>query len=176
MQTKNCIARIYLLTNNAGQDVFLFGYTIAWPCKVMQASMPKKILVAVDGSEPSLKAAAYAAKLANLNGSEIVALHVILIPHYASQKTVESLRKELYSKSDEIMQQAKKASSNIKPETKVIETDRSVVEAIVEFALKSNIDLIVLGTRGSAGIPKLMLGSVAAGVVNSAHCPVLAVR
>ncbi len=137
--------------------------------------MPKKILVAIDGSEPSLKAAAYAAKLATLGGSEIIALIVFLIPQYASQKTVESLRKELSSKSDEIMQQVKKAS-NLKLETEVIETDRSIVEAIVEFALKSNIDLIVLGTRGSAGIAKLMLGSVAAGVVNSAHCPVLAVR
>ena len=136
---------------------------------------PKKILVATDGSEPSLKAVAYAAKLAALSGSEIVALFVILIPQYTSQKTVESLTKELSSKSDEIMQQAKKAS-NLKLETEVIETDRSIVEAIVEFALKSNIDLIVLGTRGSAGIAKLMLGSVAAGVVNSAHCPVLAVR
>jgi len=98
-----------------------------------------------------------------------------LIPQYASRKTVESLRKELSSKSDEIMQQVKKAS-NLKLETEVIETDRSIVEAIVEFAIRSNMDLIVLGTRGSAGFAKLMLRSVAAGVVNSAHSPVLAVR
>ena len=69
---------------------------------------------------------------------------MILIPQYASQKTVESLRKELSSKSDEIMQQVKKASY-LKLETEVIETDRSIVEAIVEFAIRSNIDLIVLG-------------------------------
>lgn len=138
--------------------------------------MPKKILVAVDGSEPSLKAAAYAAKLAGLAGSELVALHVILMPPYASEKTIENLRKELTAKSEEIMAQVRKVSNNIKIETKTIETMCSVVEAIVDFALKSGVDLIVLGTRGFAGVAKLMLGSVAAGVVNSAHCPVLAVR
>ena len=148
---------------------------MACPSRLMETFMPKKILVAVDGSEPSLKAAAYAAKLGALAGSDIIALYVILIPHYASHKTVESLRKELTSKSDEIMRQVRYASDT-ELASFVVETDRSIVEAIVEFALKSNIGLIVLGTRGSAGIAKLMLGSVAAGVVNSAHCPVLAVR
>lgn len=52
----------------------------------------------------------------------------------------------------------------------------SSVGAIVGFAEKENIDLIVIGTRGWSGFKKLLLGSVASGVVNYAHCPVMIVK
>ncbi len=144
----------------------------------MSITLPKKILIGVDGSDASLKATAYAIKLAQLAQAEVVALHVILLPAYASQKTVDSLRKELSARAEEVWERIKKLpdSSDVKFEARVIETNRSVVQAMVDFALKSNVELIVLGTRGFAGVAKLMLGSVAAGVVNSAHCPVLVVR
>ncbi len=61
-------------------------------------------------------------------------------------------------------------------EGNTVETNRSVVIAIVDFADKEKADLIVVGTRGTSEMGKLMLGSVAAGTVSSAHCPVLAVR
>jgi nucleotide-binding universal stress UspA family protein len=144
----------------------------------MSIILPKKILIGIDGSDASLKAAAYAIKLAHLLEAEVVALHVVLLPAYASQKIVDSLRKELSARAEEVWERVKELpdSSDVKFEARVIETNRSVVQAIVDFALKSNVELIVLGTRGFAGVAKLMLGSVAAGVVNSAHCPVLVVR
>ncbi|MBI2126010.1 MAG: universal stress protein [Thaumarchaeota archaeon] len=144
----------------------------------MSITLPKKILIGVDGSDASLKATAYAIKLAKLGQAGVVALHVILLPAYTSQKTVDSLRKELSARAEEVWERIKKLpdSGDVKFEAKVIETNRSVVQAIVDFALKSDVELIVLGTRGFAGVAKLMLGSVAAGVVNSAHCPVLVVR
>jgi len=40
---------------------------------------------------------------------------------------------------------------------------------------KLEIDLVVLGTHGRGGIKKLVLGSVAEGVIESAPCPVLTV-
>ena len=39
-----------------------------------------------------------------------------------------------------------------------------------------NVDLIVIGTRGRSGFKKLLLGSVASGVVTYAHCPVMVVK
>jgi nucleotide-binding universal stress UspA family protein len=53
---------------------------------------------------------------------------------------------------------------------------QKVVAAIVEYAEDKNIDLIVVGSRGMSGFKKLLLGSVASGVVTYAHCPVLVVK
>jgi nucleotide-binding universal stress UspA family protein len=39
-----------------------------------------------------------------------------------------------------------------------------------------DVDLIVVGTRGKSGFKKLLLGSVASGVVTYAHCPVMVVK
>jgi nucleotide-binding universal stress UspA family protein len=38
------------------------------------------------------------------------------------------------------------------------------------------INLIVIGTRGISGFKKLLIGSVASGVITYAHCPVLVVK
>jgi nucleotide-binding universal stress UspA family protein len=48
--------------------------------------------------------------------------------------------------------------------------------AIVTYADKSNIDLIVMGTHGRGGLAHLLMGSVAERVVRMAPCPVLTVR
>jgi nucleotide-binding universal stress UspA family protein len=52
----------------------------------------------------------------------------------------------------------------------------NLVGAIVEYAELENIDLLVIGSRGLTGFKKLLVGSVASGVVTYAHCPVLVVK
>ncbi len=52
----------------------------------------------------------------------------------------------------------------------------TTVGGIVNFAERENIDLIAIGTRGRSGFKKLLLGSVASGVVTYAHCPVMVVK
>jgi nucleotide-binding universal stress UspA family protein len=52
----------------------------------------------------------------------------------------------------------------------------SKCRGIVEYAENKNINLIVVGTRGISGFKKLLLGSVASGIVTYAHCPVLVVK
>ena len=48
--------------------------------------------------------------------------------------------------------------------------------AIVSYAEGENVDLIVVGTKGKSGIKNMLLGSVAAGVVNYVHIPVMVVK
>ncbi|HSD05437.1 MAG TPA: universal stress protein, partial [Nitrosopumilaceae archaeon] len=51
------------------------------------------------------------------------------------------------------------------------------VDAILKFALKNNIDLIVMGSKGLSGFGKLLtLGSVSRRVSEEANCPVMLVR
>lgn len=48
-----------------------------------------------------------------------------------------------------------------------------IVDEIVKFAKDKESDIIIIGTHGSKGIEKLLLGSVAERVVKNAHCPTL---
>jgi nucleotide-binding universal stress UspA family protein len=52
----------------------------------------------------------------------------------------------------------------------------SVVPAIVDYAEKNKVDLIVTGTKGRSGFTKLLLGSVASGIVTYASCPIMVVK
>jgi nucleotide-binding universal stress UspA family protein len=52
----------------------------------------------------------------------------------------------------------------------------SVVKEIIEYAEKNRIDMIVIGSRGLSGIKKMLLGSVANGVLIYSHCPVLVTK
>ncbi|HMD79488.1 MAG TPA: universal stress protein [Nitrososphaerales archaeon] len=150
----------------------------------MDVSLPRKVLVAVEGSEPSLKessmkAARYSLKLATASDASLVAICVVQIPEYIEENTRASLRDELFRKSERTLEEIKglASKSGVKFTSKVIETSGGISTAICNFAEEGNIDLVVLGTRSAASsLTKLMLGSVASGVVGNAHCPVLVVR
>ncbi len=53
---------------------------------------------------------------------------------------------------------------------------QSIVKPLLSFAKSRKIDLIVMGSHGRTGLDKLFLGSIANGVLNRAHCPVLIIR
>jgi universal stress protein A len=54
--------------------------------------------------------------------------------------------------------------------------DGAAVEELLEFAKRENVDLIVMGSHGRTGLPRLLMGSVAEGVTRRAKCPVLIVK
>jgi nucleotide-binding universal stress UspA family protein len=65
----------------------------------------------------------------------------------------------------------------VKLKLEIIEDPISRVgSAIVAYAERENVDLIVIGSRGRTGFKKMLLGSVASDVVTYAHCPVLVVK
>jgi nucleotide-binding universal stress UspA family protein len=57
----------------------------------------------------------------------------------------------------------------------VITSDAPAV-AIVDYAARGKIDLIVTGTHGRGGVAHMVMGSVAERIVRTAPCPVLTVR
>jgi nucleotide-binding universal stress UspA family protein len=147
-------------------------------------SLPRKILVAVEGSEPSLKessmkAASYSLKLASTSGANLVGVCVVQIPEYIEESTRLSLRQELFKKSEKTLEEVGRlaSTSGVKYSSKVLETSGAIATAICNFSSKEEVDLIVLGTRANtSSLTKMMLGSVASGVASNADCPVLVVR
>ncbi|PYV32344.1 MAG: hypothetical protein DMG22_13620 [Acidobacteria bacterium] len=51
-----------------------------------------------------------------------------------------------------------------------------VPESILDFSVRENVDLIVMGTHGRQGLDRLTMGSVTEKVLRRSRCPVLAVR
>jgi nucleotide-binding universal stress UspA family protein len=54
--------------------------------------------------------------------------------------------------------------------------DGSPASAIVACAENLRAELVVVGSRGRTGLARMVLGSVAEGVIRNASCSVLAVR
>ena len=120
----------------------------------------KKILVAVDGSKPSLDAAEFAIHLAEKHEAELTSLHVVS-PDIRYGYIEDALTPALSGPLKEIIMmameggqkhidEAKKRASktNISLNTDVIISITSVVKSIVEYAEEHKIDLIVVGTKG----------------------------
>jgi nucleotide-binding universal stress UspA family protein len=142
-----------------------------------------KILVALDGSEASMDAASYAISMAKKDDAQLIGLTVSRLPlsSYGLAVPPDNLKqakeKEMVESKkwfDRFVQSAEE--HHVRLRTELIDSQLSVEASIVEYAESENIDLIVLGTRGRSGFKKLLLGSVASGVVNYATCPVLVVK
>ena len=146
----------------------------------------QRIVVAVDMSEPSLRAVDLAADLAAKYGAELVLLTIgreIAGPDpgmeaYARMEhiqdpvpmvAVESMREELAGVRDRA---AAKGARHIS--TDVFVGDPA--EQILACANARQADLVALGSRGHGRLAGLLLGSVAQKVVALARCPVLVVH
>ena len=143
-----------------------------------------KILVAIDGSEASMDAAEYAIEMTKKFNAELIALTVIRLP--LSSYGLSSAKNELKrpKEKEEILESkqwfdnlSKKAQQeNIQMKTETINSQMSIEGEIVEYAEHHDIDLIIMGTKGSSGFKKLLLGSTASGVITYATCPVMVVK
>lgn len=148
----------------------------------------KKILIAIDESKYREKIIRYGLTLAKSLGADVTAVHVIdrsslgalqslggLLGYYENGKLgyEEELRKHAKELLGEVDTLAKKEYVKI---NKVIMNASSVAEGIIDYASNTNIDLIVIGTKGMTGVEKFLIGSVANKVASHAHCSVLEVR
>ena len=143
----------------------------------------KKILVPIDGSDYSLYAAKHAVKLAKDENAQLFCIHVIgSVPYYgfigsppAIEQYYKDLKEKVQSWFDKVRDMARNEGIS-EPRTETFSGVKSVIESIIDYAANKDIDLIVIGTRGRTGLKRLVMGSVANGVVQHAHCPVLLVR
>ncbi len=147
----------------------------------------RRIVVAVDMSEPSLRAVDFAADLAAKYDAELVLLTVGRataawpdpgLEAYARAEhvrepiptvAVESIREELAGIRDRA---AAKGAGNISIDVYVGDP----TEQILACADARQADLIALGSRGHGRLAGLLLGSVAQKVTALSRCPVVVVH
>jgi universal stress protein A len=136
---------------------------------------PKTILVPVDFSAGALQALDYACELASKLDAKIQLVHAIQIalPELGitmTQSMVDDLQRSTVMALEDIAK-PRRASVELLPSIVQMGDPRDVIVEASEHA-----DLIIIGTHGRRGISRLVLGSVAEGVLRRASCPVLTVR
>ncbi len=136
--------------------------------------MFKTIVLAVDGSESSDRAVAYAGDLARESGGRIVAVHIkeMVAGRFAGPVRVDE--DELLVK---IQGQIKAlADSGVSAELEVHPTmTGGAAPVVADTAGREHADVIVAGTRGHTALASVFVGSVAQRLLHLAPCPVLVV-
>ena len=152
-----------------------------------------RILTAVDGSEQSMRAVDLAISIARKHNAELMALYVFYsqlgyaYTSYLSKiedspsiaAIVNSAKQEASHWFETINKRIAHSEKNeypIRLKSEVIVTSTSVPAAIIDYASKNGVNLIVIGTRGRSGIKRALLGSVAQEVIRESRCPVLVAK
>lgn len=136
------------------------------------------ILVGVDGSPSSLAAVEWAARDAALRNLPLTLVHVLtppvamtfpetpMPPGYTDWQREQG---ELH-----LRQALKVAEAAAGPRVAAETVVGSTVATLVDMSRKTA--LLVVGSRGSGRIRRLLLGSVSSSLVQHAHCPVVVVH
>lgn len=138
--------------------------------------MFKRILLAVDGSDHSIKATDYSIELANKFEGTIDVVYVV---------DADTSKKDaaLHTNQFEIEKKRKERVLPIRSrldEAKVIFGTHTLHgepgSVIVQFAKEREFDCIVIGSRGLNQLQSILLGSVSHKVAKRAECPVLIIK
>ncbi|GBL53087.1 universal stress protein [Pseudomonas sp. R3.Fl] len=147
--------------------------------------MYERILVAVDGSPVSDRALGEAVKLAQLTGGELRVITIVdsplrHLPDYAVYYNPEPLREAALKAADDVLAKAREqVGDKVKAKFDRVCQERAseeIAERIELEAEDAKADVIVMGTHGRRGVRRLMLGSVAEGLLRVSNRPVLLVR
>ena len=143
---------------------------------------PGKILLAVDGSAPSIEAARKLSTLVAADGAEIALVYVQKPPPDAEIPLMDGAtrrRRELEHQLDAerviASAQAPLARQGLMAHRQII-ANGDAAEEILKHANELGVELIAMGSHGHTGILGMFLGSVSRKVLDRAHCPVLIVR
>jgi nucleotide-binding universal stress UspA family protein len=147
-------------------------------------AMYQNILVPVDGSTTSNLAIQEAARIAQHQeqNAHLELVHVMSDIHlidansyinYEEMKEIEtSIGKKILAQAQTLARQA-----GVTAEIKLLEAGgERIANVLGAEARRWPADLIVIGTHGRSGFSRVLFGSVAEGVIRTAHVPVLLIR
>jgi nucleotide-binding universal stress UspA family protein len=152
-----------------------------WRCLVHtveagQRIAVKNVLFATDFSACSNAALPYALSITRRYEAKLYAAHVMPTAAEMILMSPESwsvLAEEEDKKTHASMEQLENQFQGLPHE--VLTPRGNIADALAQIIAERDIDLLVLGTHGRAGVGKLFLGSVAEEILRRAPCPVLSV-
>lgn len=137
--------------------------------------LPTKILLATDASPDAALAARAALDIARGAGSELHVVHVWRT--LRSSRFGAYIRRELSREAGRLLdEQVEKIEAAGGAVSGKHLREGPKADEILDLAGELGADLVVIGARGQGALGRLLLGSVAEGIVYHARCPVLVVR
>lgn len=148
---------------------------------LLQTMLFKNILVPFDLSNKSFHAFKIALDMAKKYDSKITILTCIQVDTWhhkfydsrADAELLKNQKKVIIPYIEKLENLANKSSITMKSQ---ILRSVSVVKDITTYAKSHKFDLIVMGSHGRTGMDKLILGSVANGILQKSSCPVLIIK
>jgi nucleotide-binding universal stress UspA family protein len=146
--------------------------------------MYRRILVALDGSETSIRALTASLNLARQGGGRVRMVHVVeelaylggFDPYGASSGDLIKVIRENGAK---VLANGLAAAQSAGVEADTVLYDNfgeRLPEAVADAAKQWNADLIVVGTHGRRGIGRVLMGSGAEQIIRLSPVPVLVIR
>ncbi len=146
--------------------------------------MFNNILVAIDGSEAATQALDMAIELAKKFDARLHMIHVVRemqlpadLQKFEEIETVRGTRQDVLNTiAEQLVNQGRRlAESNGVDSVEIDIGTGDPANAIVGYAKRNKVDLIVLGSRGLGQVEGMLLGSVSRKVSNMAAVPCLIV-
>lgn len=135
----------------------------------------RTILHPTDFSSRSQNAYWVSCALARDHGARVILVHVAPPPIVVyGNGIVPPMPEDSRALQEKRLKDLKAQTAPISAEMYLTEGDP--VTDIVRIANETGADLIVMGTHGWSGLTRLLMGSVAEGVVRKAPCPVLTIK
>lgn len=140
-----------------------------------------KVMLAVDGSEGSARAAKVAFEVAEMTKSKLFIIHVIptsIVNQFSlmSDANPDEVLDKYEAKGKKLLDGYRGAAADYKLDIDLILEKGSPSERIILKAKENEVDLIVIGSTGSAGKLRSGVGSSAERVVSGSESPVLVVK
>ncbi|MEX1208600.1 MAG: universal stress protein [Acidimicrobiia bacterium] len=141
---------------------------------------PRLIIVGVDGSDQSLRAASVAASLARSVGARIHLVTVVRPPEgwwgvVGSPPPADALAASMADAQRSVLDRTLDRLDHEGVEVTSAEEIGDPASALTALADEMSADLLVVGRRGAGVVERLILGSVADRVAHDSPCPVLIV-
>lgn len=139
----------------------------------------RRVLVAIDGSDPAMHAARLGVDVAARFGAKVTLAYVVprlLLPPDVYGLTLEEVEREQGGHAQEVLRKAfvSLSGSGVEVETQVLHGPPA--EALAEAAAAPDVDLLVVGSRGQGAVKRVLMGSVSDRIVHICPKPVLVVR
>ena len=147
--------------------------------------MYDNILIPTDGSDTANVAVSHAVDLAAQYGARLHALYVVdpdWLAYSLGSEQLDRIRQGNFGEMGDLEADAAEATGYVAEKAgdhgiEVVEEVRGGTphKIITNYADSNDVDLVVMGSHGRAGVRRALLGSVTERVLRSTHIPVLVV-